>query len=79
MTWQIFRNRWLQNEFHNIRRGDVTYVDQDWYSVFLLIPRRTVGRRWIWGRAYCRHVWVFTGFVDEPERQYGNLFDVLKR
>lgn len=57
--------------------GDVVAMEHGWARWFTIIPRRTVSRSWIWGRAYCRRVWVYTGFVDEPETQWGTLFDVL--
>lgn len=59
--------------------GDVIAVEHDWVKVFALLPHRTVSGRWVWLKpVYCRRVWVYTGFVDEPETQYGELFDVLK-
>lgn len=67
------------NQHPNIERGDVVAVEHDWVKTFVLLPHRTVSRRWVWLKSvYVRRVWVYTGFVDEPETQYGDLFDVLK-
>jgi hypothetical protein len=76
--WQLPRHHMLKDKFPDIKTGYVTHVDQDWHPVFLIVPRRGVSRRWIWGRQYRRRVWIYTGFVDEPYTQYGTLFDILR-
>ena len=58
--------------------GDITAVEHDWVETFVLLPHRTINNRWVWlKKVYCRRVWVYTGFVDEPETQYAELFEVL--
>jgi hypothetical protein len=76
--WWLERHHRLKTQFADIKIGDVVHVDQDWHPVFLIVPRRGVSRRWIWGRQYRRRVWIYTGFVDEPDTQYGTLFDILR-
>lgn len=69
----------LINHNPNIELGDVVSVEHDWVKTFALLPHRTVSGRWVWLKSvYVRRVWVYTGFVDEPETQYGDLFDVLR-
>ena len=69
----------LINHNPNIELGDVVSVEHDWVKTFALLPHRTVGGRWVWLKSvYVRRVWVYTGFVDEPMTQYGDLFDVLR-
>lgn len=49
-----------------------------WRRTWALVPRRTIGGRWVWLRSiYHRRVWVYTGFVDEPEDQYAGLLEIL--
>lgn len=77
--WQLDRHYMLINHNPNIELGDVVSVEHDWVKTFALLPHRTVGGRWVWLKSvYVRRVWVYTGFVDEPETQYGDLFDVLR-
>ena len=77
--WKLERHQMLKYKIPNIERGDVVSVEHDWVKTFVLLPHRTIGRRWVWLKSvYVRRVWVYTGFVDEPETQYGDLFDVLK-
>ncbi len=77
--WQIDRHYMLINHNPNIELGDVVSVEHDWVKTFALLPHRTVSGRWVWLKSvYVRRVWVYTGFVDEPETQYGDLFDVLR-
>lgn len=66
-----------QNSYRTTELGDVVAVEHGWVSSLAIIPRQTISGTWIWGRAYRRLVWVYTGFVDEPETQWGTLFDVL--
>jgi hypothetical protein len=61
-----------------VEQGNVTGVEHGWVPVFALLPHRTVSKKWVWlEQVYMRRVWVYTGFVDEPETQYGDLFDIL--
>ena len=67
-----------QLRYRPIEVGDVVAVEHDWVRSFALLPHRTIGRRWVWLQpVYVRRVWIYTGFVDEPETQYANLFDIL--
>jgi hypothetical protein len=76
--WQISRKQILENEYPDLGEGDVVAIEWGWRSGRPLLPRRTVGGGWVWLRtAYCRRVWVYTGFIDEPETQWGTIFDVL--
>lgn len=74
-----FRHELLKFSNPDVNTGDVTAVEHGWVRSFAILPHRTVSGGWIWGPAYCRRVWVYTGFVDEPETQWGNFFDVLSR
>lgn len=77
--WQISRHHILMDQFINLKQGDVVAVEHDWVKVFALLPHRTVSGRWVWlKKVYCRRVWVYTGFIDEPETQYAELFDMLR-
>ena len=78
MPWQLDRHYKIMDNHPNIESGDVVAVEHDWVPSVAIVPHRTVSGGWIWGRAYCRRVWVYTGFVDEPETQWGNLFDILR-
>jgi len=74
-----FRHEVLKFANPNVEPGDVVAVEHDWVKTFALLPHRTVSGRWVWLKSvYVRRVWVYTGFVDEPETQYGDLFDVLR-
>ena len=58
---------------------EVVAIEHDWVKTFALLPHRTIGKRWVWlKRVYVRRVWVYTGFIDEPETQYAEFFDILK-
>jgi len=62
-----------------MKENEVVGIIRDWRPCFVLVPRRTINKKWIWlKRAYCRDVWVYTGFTDEPERQWAELFDILR-
>lgn len=77
--WQLERHHMIMDNMPNVETGDVVAVEHDWVRTFALLPHRTVGGRWVWLKSvYVRRVWVYTGFVDEPETQYGDLFDVLR-
>ena len=59
--------------------GDVVSVQIDWWRSFALLPHKTISGQWIWLKpVYKRIVWVYTGFADEPEVQYGTIVDILK-
>lgn len=77
--WQIDIHHKLKQFFgDHLEIGTVTGIEHDWVPTFALLPHRTVRRQWIWlKKVYYRRVWVYTGFVDEPETQYGDIFDVL--
>ena len=67
-----------QGRYRNVESGDVVAIEHDWVSKFVLLPHKTVSGKYVWlKRVYMRRVWVYTGFVDEPETQYAELFDVL--
>ena len=77
--WQLLRHQILQDRYRNLERGMVVAVEHDWVQTFVFLPHRTISGRWVWlKKVYCRRVWVYTGFVDEPETQYGNMFDILR-
>ena len=68
-----------QNRYRSLETGDVVAIEHDWVPTFALLPHRTISGRFVWlSKIYVRRVWVYTGFVDEPETQYGTLFDILK-
>lgn len=76
--WQITRHQIIKDNYLDMKINDIVAIEHDWCPVFVVIPRRTIGRQWVWfKKVYCRRVWVYTGFVDEPETQYGTIFDVL--
>ena len=76
--WQLERHRILLDQFKDIKPGDVVAVEHGWVPKFVLFPHRTIGGQYVWlKRVYMRRVWVYTGFVDEPETQYAELFDIL--
>lgn len=76
--WQLERHRTIMDKIPDVEPGDVVAVEHGWVRSFAILPHKTVSGRWIWGPAYCRRAWVYTGFIDEPETQWGNLFDVLQ-
>ena len=62
----------------DIEVGDIVAVEHGWAPTWAILPHRTIAGRWAWlQQIYVRRVWVYTGFTDEPETQYGTLFDVL--
>lgn len=68
-----------QDHYRSIEIGDVVAIEHNWVPTFALLPCRTISKKWVWFQTvYCRRVWVYTGFVDEPETQYGTVFDVLR-
>ena len=63
----------------DIQKYDVVAVEHDWVKSFAILPHKTISNKWIWLKTiYVRRVWVYTGFVDEPETQYAELFDLLR-
>ena len=77
--WQLSRHHMLQYRYRNLEVGMVVAVEHDWVETFALLPHRTINNKWVWLRKiYMRRVWVYTGFIDEPETQYAELFDILK-
>ena len=63
----------------DIQKYDVVAVEHDWVKSFAILPHKTISGNWIWLKTiYVRRVWVYTGFVDEPETQYAELFDLLR-
>jgi hypothetical protein len=79
MIWQLSRHHMLQDRYKNLEVGTVVGIEHDWVPTFALLPHRTISKKWIWLRKiYMRRVWVYTGFIDEPETHYAELFDILK-
>lgn len=68
-----------QERWRHPDHGQVVGVEHDWVGTFALWPVKTIGNRWVWlQKIYCRRVWVYYGFADEPDTQYGDLLDILK-
>ena len=78
--WQLSYHQNLKAEFQNkLHIGMITAVEHDWAPTFVFLPHRTISKRWVWlKKVYIRRVWVYTGFIDEPETQYGDMFDILR-
>lgn len=77
--WQLSRHHMLQDFYRNLEKGTVVAVEHDWAETFALLPHKTISNQWAWlCKIYCRRVWVYTGFIDEPETQYAKLFDILQ-
>lgn len=58
--------------------GEVVAIEHGWVPGFAFLPHRTVSGRWAWLRKiYIRRVWVYNGFTDEPDIQYGDIFDII--
>lgn len=67
------------HRYKNLEEGTIVATEHDWIATFVLLPHRTINNKWVWLRKiYVRRVWVYTGFIDEPETQYAELFDILK-
>ena len=78
--WQLklYRHQLLNDIYKTLKTGDVVGIEHDWVSKFVLFPHKTIRGKCVWlKRVYMRRVWVYTGFIDEPETQYAELFDVL--
>ena len=79
VMWQISRHHILKNHHGQLERGQIVNIEHNWVQTFAFLPHRTISGRWVWlKKVYCRRVWVYTGFIDEPETQYGDLFDMLR-
>ena len=77
--WQLLWHQMLENFYRPIEIDMVVAVEHDWVPTFALLPHKTIGNKYVWfKKVYMRRVWVYTGFVDEPETQYAELFDILK-
>lgn len=77
--WKLHRHHILKDKFGRLEENQVVAIEHDWVPTFALLPRKTISKKWIWLRKiYMRRVWVYTGFIDEPETQYGELFDIIK-
>lgn len=75
--WQLSRHHMLNHRYGPIETGTIVSVE-NWSETFALLPHRTIRGRWVWMcKIFKRRVWVYTGFIDEPETQYGDLFDIL--
>jgi hypothetical protein len=76
--WQLSRNQMLRDHYRPIETGTVVRVERPWRQTWALLPHKTVRGQWRWmSRIYSRRVWIYTGFIDEPETQWGDLLDVL--
>ena len=78
--WQLklYRHQLLNDIYKTLNTGDVISIEHDWVSKFVLFPHKTIRGKYVWlKRVYMRRVWVYTGFIDEPETQYAELFDIL--
>lgn len=79
MIWRMSRHQMLKDQHGPIETGTIMRVQQPWYQTWALMPHCTVSGQWRWlCRIYRRRVWVYTGFIDEPKTQWGDLFDVLR-
>ena len=79
MMWQLHRHKMITHLMPDIQKYDVVAVEHDWVKSFAILPHKTIGGNWIWLKTiYVRRVWVYTGFIDEPETQYAELFDLLR-
>lgn len=64
--------------YRPVKEGTLTQVRVPWKKTFVIIPRRTINRQWVWfGQAYVRRVWRYIGLTDEPFTEFGTLFDVI--
>lgn len=58
--------------------GELIAIERDWTKIFALVPHKTITGKWVWLKTlYRRRVLFYTGFHNEPETQYGTLFDIL--
>lgn len=76
--WQLARHHMLKFNYGPLKSGTVVSVEKNWTKTFAIFPHRTIRGKYVWLRQiFVRKVWVYTGFIDELETQYGDLFDVL--
>jgi hypothetical protein len=69
----------MNQEFPEIVHGDVTSIEQGWRRVFAVIPRQTISGNRVWLKwVYRQKVWVYSGFAEEPEYRYAELFDLMR-
>lgn len=69
----------MNNSFDDITNGEVTEVLKDWHRVFAVIPRQTISGQRVWLKwIYRQTVWVYTGFAEELEDRYAELFDLMR-
>ena len=79
MVWQLGRHHMLIHQKPTLQIGDIVSVQHDWWPSWAILPHRTIGGKWVWLKpVYKRVVWRYTGFIDEPFTEYGDLLDVLK-
>jgi hypothetical protein len=77
---RLIRHELLQDRYKNLEKGMVVGIEHDWVPTFVLLPHKTIGNKYVWfKKVYVRRVWVYTGFIDEPETQYAELFDILSQ
>ena len=77
---RTYRHNILKMDYSNLNTGDVVGIEHDWVPTFAVLPHKTISGRYVWlKKCYIRRVWIFTGFVDEPDTQYAELFDILAR
>lgn len=76
--FRMMRHDIIKRAYPGIESDTITAIEHDWMETFVLLPHRTISGRWVWLRKiYCRRVWRYTGFVDEPFTEYGDVFDIL--
>lgn len=76
--WQISRRQVIVISFPNIKKNDITGIISGWVPTFVFFPRKTISNKWVWlKKVYSRRAMVYTGFIDEPMTQYGDIFDII--
>ena len=69
----------LKHHRPTIQKDEVAWVQHNWRPGFAILPHRTISGHWCWLKLiYKRVVWRYTGFIDEPFNEYGDLMDILK-
>lgn len=70
--------KWIK-EREGMEIGELVKVEVNWHPTFVIFPHKTISGRWYYfKKIYKRRVWRYTGFVDEPFTEYGDVFDMLK-